>query len=137
MPTAEAGPGPVDRAGLGPAIAQLSAASRRAGQAAFVVLSMVLAEDARVAHLVQCRYLGADGAVAVTDRRMVVVNGRQWQPDVTSVDLVAGLEVQGWQDERTAALVFSKDGHELGIDRIGDRTLAQQLVGEVRSRVGG
>ena len=70
----------------------------------------------------------------VTDRRMLIANARQWEPDIVPVGLEAGLTVQGWQDERAAALVFGRDGHELVIDQIVDREVAQQIAGEVRRR---
>ena len=140
-----AAPGPADArrvgwwradrpGGLGEAVGRLSGSARKAGNAAFFVLAMSLEPGERVETVVQCRYRGANGAMALTDRRLLIVNARQWHPDVTPVGLEAGLTVRGWQDERTAALVLSRDGHELVVDKIGDRAAAQQIAGAVRAR---
>lgn len=134
MPDASAGGELVDPAGLGDAVARLSGGARKAGHAAFFVIAMALEPGERVEAVVQCRYRGADGALALTDRRIVIANSRQWQPELTPVGLEPGLTVRGWQDERTAALVFGRDGHELVVDRIGDRAAAQQIAAAVRTR---
>lgn len=137
MPTAEAGPGLTDSHGIGIAVAQLSGGARRSGHAAFMVLSHALDDGETVVTLVACRFQGAPGALALTDRRLVAVNAREWDPDVLTVPLEPGLTVQGWQDDRRAALVFTVDGREVVADRIPDPALAQQLAVAVRGRVGG
>ncbi len=137
MPDAASGPGLTDPAGLGAAVGRLSGGARKAGHAAFMVLARSLEEGEMVSVVAQCRFRGAPGAVALTDRRLLVVNAREWEPDVLPVGFEPGLTVQGWQDERHAALVFSRDGHDLVIDRIGDRALAQEVAAGVRARVGG
>ncbi len=134
MPDASAGGELIDPAGLGEAVSRLSGGARKAGNAAFFVIAMALEPEERVETVVQCRYRGADGAMALTDRRLLIANARQWQPDLTPVGLEAGLTVRGWQDERSAALVFGRDGHELVVDKIGDRALAQQIAAAVRTR---
>jgi hypothetical protein len=134
MPDASAGGELIDPAGLGEAVSRLSSGARKAGNAAFFVLAMALEPGERVETVVQCRYRGADGAMALTDRRLLIANARQWQPDLTPVGLEAGLTVRGWQDERSAALVFGRDGHELVVDKIGDRAAAQQIAEAVRTR---
>ena len=134
MPDASAGPGPTDPHGLGAAVERLSSAGRAQGQAAFAIVSTRLEPGEAVQFAASCRFLGADGAVVVTDRRMLIANARQWEPDIVPVGLEAGLTVQGWQDERAAALVFGRDGHELVIDQIVDRDVAQQIAAEVRRR---
>ncbi|MEO0495503.1 MAG: hypothetical protein AAF081_19015, partial [Actinomycetota bacterium] len=137
MPDAAAGPGAADPHQLGAAVGRLSGSSRKAGKAAFSVLATHLEAGETVQMAANCRFLGADGAVVVTDRRMVIANAREWEPDVVPVGLEPGLTVQGWQDERAAALVFGRDGHELVIDRIADRQVAQEIATEVRRRAGG
>jgi len=137
MPSAESGPGLTDTHGIGQAVGRLSNGSRKTGKAAFLVLAMVLDADETVEVVAQGRYQGADGAMALTNKRLVIVNSREWNPDVMPVSLEPGLTVRGWQDERTAALVFERDGAELVIDRIGDREVVQDLVGRVRARVDG
>lgn len=137
MPSAESGPGLTDPFGIGQAVSRLSNSSRRAGKGAFLVLAGALDDDEHVEVIAQCRYRGADGAMALTNKRLLIINSREWQPDVTPVGLEPGLTVHGWQDERTAALVFDRDGAELVVDKIGDREVVQDLVARVRARVGG
>lgn len=52
-------------------------------------------------------------------------------------ELEPGLMVPGWQDERQAALVFTRDGHDLVVDQITDLAKAQEIAVGVRSRVDG
>ncbi len=134
MPDAASGPGLTDTAGLGAAIGQLGNASRKLGKSAFMVLACRLDADEQVELLVQGRFLGAAGVMALTDRRLLIVNAREWNPDVMPVGLEPGLTVKGWQDGGSAALVLARDGHELVIDRIGDLDVVQQMVSQIRSR---
>ena len=137
MPTAADGPGLIDPAGLGPAVARMVNSARKAGRVALAVVSVELQEGEKVQIVAQGRYLGANGILALTDRRLLVVNDREWQPDITTVELAPGLVVNGWQDERRAALVFERDGHQMVVDQIADRDLAQELAKGVRDRAGG
>jgi hypothetical protein len=137
MPSAEAGPGVTDPHGLGAAVSRLSGSSRTHGHAAFMVLARALEESEQVSVVTSCRFRGAPAAMALTDRRLLVVNAREWEPDVLPVGLEPGMTVQGWQDERHAALLFSRDGHDLVVDQIADRALAQEIAAGVRARVGG
>lgn len=136
MPDAASGPGTTDPHQLGAAIDRLSASTRKASAGAFAVASVSLDEGEIVQLAVGCRFLGADGVIVVTDRRMLIANDRAWEPDVVPVALEPGLTVQGWQDDRSAALVFARAGHELIVDRITDRAVAQELAAEVRRRSG-
>ena len=137
MPTAADGPGLIDPAGLGPAMGRMVSSARKAGRAALAVVSLELQEGEKVQVVAQGRYLGANGILALTDRRLLVVNDREWQPDITTVELSPGLVVKGWQDERRAALVFERHGHQMVVDQIADRDLAQELAKAVRDRIGG
>ena len=137
MPTAAAGPGFTDPCGLGPAVARLGNSARRIGIAALSVLATELQDGEQVQVVAQGRYLGANGILALTDRRLLVTNDREWQPDITTIELAPGLTVKGWQDERRATLLFERHGHQLVIDQIGDRDLAHEIADGVRARVGG
>ena len=137
MPTAADGPGLIDPAGLGPAVSRMVSSARKAGRAALAVVSVELQEGEKVQTVAQGRYLGANGVLVLTDMRLLVVNDREWQPDVTTVELDPGLVVKGWQDDRRAALVFERAGEQMVIDQIADRDLAQELASGVRDRTGG
>ena len=137
MPSAESGPGVTDPHGLGAAVSRLSGSSRKHGWAASMVLARILEDGEQISVVTSCRFRGAPAALALSDRRLLVVNAREWEPDVLPVGLEPGLTVQGWQDERHAALVFTRDGHELVVDQIGDPPMAQEIAVGVRARVGG
>jgi hypothetical protein len=68
-------------------------------------------------------------------RRVLLVNGREWKPDVLQLDVIAGLTVQGWQDDRVASLVFQTGGAAVTIDQIAEREMAQRLAASLRSRI--
>ncbi len=137
MPDAAAGPGLTDSHGVGAAVGRLSNAARKVGHPAFMVLLQTLNEGETVVSLTACRFRGAIGALALTDARLIIVNAREWDPDVLPVSLDGDLTVRGWADERQAALVFSRDGHELVVDQIPDPALAQDIAAGVRARVDG
>jgi hypothetical protein len=112
--------------------------TRRSGRVAFAVLGAVLDDGEVVEVLVPGRFHGESGALALTDRRIVAVNDREWKPDVEFVDLEPGLTVQGWQDDRNASLVFTaRDGRSTTVDQIHERELAQRIATLVRGRVAG
>jgi len=115
---------------------QLGGGSRRSGRIAFLVMAAALDDDERVGVLGQCRYLGCDAAIAATDKRLLIVNSREWDPDIESIPFESGLTVQGWQDQRHAALVFTHSGGTAVVDRISEMPIAKQLADWVRSRVG-
>jgi hypothetical protein len=111
--------------------------ARRAGRVAFAVIATELEPDEQVVVVLQGKFLGEDGAAVLTQRRLVLANDREWKPDIQSVPIGPGLTVQGWQDDRTASLVFVQGGTTTTIDQISDRELAQRVASLVRSRVPG
>ena len=126
---------PSDPHRLGQAVAQLGMFSKRAGRICFGIVGALLDGDEVVDVLVQGRFGGEDGVAVATDRRVLLVNDREWKPDVQSLPYVPGLVVKGWQDERTASLVFEFEGRTTTIEQIGDRELAQRVATVVRTRV--
>ncbi|HEX6424605.1 MAG TPA: hypothetical protein VFZ79_14075 [Acidimicrobiales bacterium] len=138
MPHAGVGPGlvAVDPHGVGMAAARLTGGARRAGKVALAVLASALGEGDVVAVVVQGRFRGVAGVAALVEGRVVLVNDRQWKPEVVELPVDGELVVQGWQDERTASLTFlSGDRHEV-IERIADRGLAIELAQRVRHAQG-
>jgi hypothetical protein len=66
------------------------------------------------------------------------VNDREFKPDVIEMPVDAGTTVQGWQDDRTAALlVQSSAGQAAQIERIADRPLAMEMAQRLRARAAG
>ena len=137
MPTPPAAPPVVaDPHRLGQAVGQLGMFSKRSGRVAFGILGALLQDGETVDVVVQGRFGGEDGAAVATDRRVLFVNDREWKPDVTVVPYLSGLVVKGWQDDRTAALIFEFEGNSISIDQISERELAQRMASIVRARVG-
>ena len=132
-PTAPAGV--IDPYDLGPAAMRLSAAALRTGRIALGILSMVLEPDEKIESLVGGRYQNEAGVAALTDRRLVLVNEHEWVPDVRTVPITPDLVVQGWQDDRTASLIFITEGQSVTFSFIIDRPLAQEMAQLVRARV--
>ena len=127
--------GVVDPHELGPAVLRLSAAALRTARVAIGVLSMLLEEDEVVEALVGGRYQNQAGVAALTNRRLILVNEHEWVPDIRVVALSGDLVVQGWQDDRTASLIFVTEGQSVTFSFIIDRPLAQEMAQLVRNRV--
>jgi hypothetical protein len=125
----------VDPCSLGPAVARMSAAARRAGAVSLGILSTVLLDGEVVEVVVQGTYQHQPAVVALTDRRVVVVNERRWRPDVRSIAVTRDLVVQGWQDERQATLVFASEGRSVSVSAVEDRPLARDLARQLRDKV--
>ncbi len=135
MPSAAEGEGIIDPHNVGPAVGELGMFAQRAGKVAFGIMSAVLNPDEMVEVVVQGRYLGEDAIAALTSQRILLINSREWQPDVNEFPMSPTLEIAGWQDERTAALVF-QDGEVMAtFDQIADRPIAQRLAATLRSKV--
>jgi hypothetical protein len=101
----------------------------------FGVIGALLETGETVDVLVQGRFGGEDGAAVATDRRVLLVNDREWKPEVVSIRYAPGLVVKGWQDDRSAALMFEAEGVTATIDQISDREFAQRMAVVVRGRV--
>ena len=118
------------------AAARLSGGARRAGKVALAVLATSLGDGDVVAVVVQGRFRGEAAVAALVEGKVVIVNDRQWKPDVVALTVDADLAVHGWQDDRTAALTFAVgDRHEV-IERIGDRGLAIEMAQRIRHAQG-
>jgi hypothetical protein len=127
--------GVVDPHVLGPAVQRLSAAALRTGRVAIGMLSMLLEEGETIEALVGGRYQNQAGVAALTSTRLILVNEHEWVPDIRIVTLTSDLVVQGWQDDRTASLIFVTEGMSVTFSFIIDRPLAQEMAQLVRNRV--
>ena len=82
--------------------------------------------------------LDANVAVLVlTDRALVLADERQWRPVVERFALDSALQVQGWQDDKTASLTLINQGRQIVVDKIADRPLAVEMAQRIRARSGG
>jgi hypothetical protein len=135
-PTPPLVPAAVDPHAVGLAVARLGKQPQKAGATAFGILSALLQDGEVVECLVQGRVNDCDGACALTNLRLILLNDRMWKPDTLSLTVNAALTVQGWQDDRTAALVISNAAVSATIDRIVDRSIAQEMAQRIRARAG-
>lgn len=119
------------------AASRLGNAGRRSGRVALAVTSALLDEGEIVECAVQGRFNGADGVAVLTNERVLVVNDRSWKPDVLEIEVDGSTTVQGWQDDRTAALVFQRADQSATVDKIGDRHLAMEFAQRLRARAAG
>jgi hypothetical protein len=128
--------GSADPHGLGALCGQLGLFSRRSAKTATLVVASSLAEGERAELLVAGRFRGEDGVAVLTGDRLVLANDREWKPDVEVVELTSGLVIEGWQDDKTASLLFRHGDRTVAIEQIAERELAQRMAAAVRARVG-
>jgi hypothetical protein len=131
------GPQSYDPHGIGAAATRLTGGPRRTGKLALAVLGAVLHGGDTVTMVVQGSVRGHAGVAALLPDKVVLVNERQWKPDVVVLPIDASLAVQGWQDERSAVLTFIvEDRHEV-VERILDRGLAIEMAQRIRYQISG
>jgi hypothetical protein len=132
-------PAPVvnDPHGLGIALGRLGGGARRGSKASAAALGVLLAEGEVIEGLVAGQVYGANAVAVLTSQRFIVVNDREFKPDVIELTIDTGCTVQGWQDDRTAALLVQSGGGSAQIERIADRPLAMEMAQRLRARAAG
>ena len=83
------------------------------------------------------RYENNPAVLVLTDRAVRLCDERQWQLVAERFALDSALQVQGWQDDKTASLTLVVAGRQLVLDRIADRALAVEMAQRIRARIGG
>jgi hypothetical protein len=126
-----------DPHGVGVAASRMGSSGRRNGRVALAVLASVLREGEVVTMVVQGRVRGEQGVVALVGSKVILVNERQWKPDIVVIGLDSKLLVHGWQDDRSATLTFVVDDRPEVVERISDRGLAIELAQRVRHQAAG
>jgi hypothetical protein len=124
-----------DPHGIGHTVARLGSGARRAGKVAFAVLGASLEPDDVVEILIQGKLRGVPGVGALVGTKLVFVNERTWKPDVLVLPLAPTVQVQGWQDERTATVLVADGDRQEVVERIPDRLIAVEFAQRVRDRV--
>jgi hypothetical protein len=125
-----------DPHGIGVAVGRLGIIARRSAKVPAAILAALLADGVVVEALVQGRFRGVSGVAALAGDAVVIVNDRPWKPDVVRLEVTPELQVEGRNDERSAALTFvTAEGREV-VEGIGDRQLAVEMAIRVRDRVG-
>jgi hypothetical protein len=128
----------VDPHGLAPAIERMGFNAKRGGKVVFGIVSALLREGEAIECMVRGNYLGRAGVAVLTDQRLLLVNDNEWKPDTAEFTLDPGVTVQGWQDEKTASLIFNHPaGWQAAIEKVSEREVAQEMAQRIRARVGG
>lgn len=129
------GHGPLDEDdpnGFERAVAHLGEDERERAAVPLCVCGALLDDDEWVVGALTGQMLGRPAAVVVTGSRVLVANGRRWQPIVDEFPIDDRLSVRGRHDGRIAALSFADDERLSMVDGIEQVALAMQLAEAVR-----
>ena len=80
---------------------------------------------------------GNPAVMVLTDRALILADERQWKPYVERFNLDQSVQVQGWQDDKSASLTLVTGDRQIVLDKIVDRPLAVEMAQRIRSRTGG
>ena len=69
-----------------------------------------LDEGEQVEVVLAGRFRGHEAVAILTDRRLVLANAREWDPEIVTVENLSGLEVEGWVERRAATI--QRDGSD-------------------------
>jgi len=128
--------GPPDPNGLGVGVARLGNSARKTAKVAVAVAGALLDDGELVEAVVAGKVEGNGAVLVLTDRRLLLADDRQWKPLTERFAVDASLQVQGWQDDRTASLTLVIGGRQLVLDQIVDRPLAVEMAQRIRYRTG-
>jgi hypothetical protein len=136
-PAAAAGPAssvpPVpDAHGLAAAVGRLRPEAAEAAAVPISVCGALLRRDEVVLAAVTGQMLGHPAVVVLTNVRVLVVNGRRWQPIVDIFDLTPDLLVRGRHDRDIASLTFSVGSQLSTVDAITEVAGAVELAERIR-----
>ena len=129
------GHGPLDEDdpnGFERAVAHLGHDEREHAAVPLCVCGALLDDDEWVVGALTGQMLGQPAAVVVTGSRVLIANGRRWQPIVDEFPIDERLSVRGRHDGRIAALSFADDERLSMVDGIEQVALAMQLAEAVR-----
>jgi hypothetical protein len=126
-----------DPSGLGAALARLGSGGRKGAKAAANAAALLLRDGEIVECAVQGQLYGSNAVVLLTNGRLLIVNDREFRPDVIEIVVDASVTVQGWADDRAAAVLVQRNEVSAQVERIADKPLAQELAQRIRARATG
>jgi len=118
-------------------LGRLSHGARKAARVPTTIAAALLQEGEVAEIVVAGKVMGQDAIAVLVGSSVLVVNDAELKPFVHRVEVGGDLTVQGWEEGRTASLIFTRDGVAVRIDAISDPELAKEMAGRVRARVGG
>jgi hypothetical protein len=104
------------------------------GSAAALVAVSLLADNERVELVLAGRFRADNAVMVLTDRSLLIVNARQWAPEIVVVIDIAAFTVEGWIDRRAATIRLSGATETYVVDSIADTALAEQMTTALRRR---
>lgn len=121
-----------DPHGLAAAVARMRPEDADAAVTPIAVAGALLGARELVESVAAGQMLGHPAVIVLTDRRVLVVNGRRWQPIVDAFELGPDLVVRGRHDRHVALLTFSDHSRLSTVDGITDVALAMELTDRMR-----
>lgn len=94
-----------------------------------------LKDGEQVSGLVVGEYLGHAGVAVVTPDRVLLINSRQYAPDIDSLARADIDEVKGWIEGNRATLRISGGGQGLVIGNIRELDTVQAVAAQLRGEV--
>lgn len=82
------------------------------------------------------KFEGNAALMVLTDRALILVDDRPWKPTVERIAVDAGVQVQGWQDDRSASLTLVTASRQMVLESIADKPLAVEMAQRIRYRTG-
>lgn len=122
-----------DAHGLAAAVARLRPDAADAAAVPISVSGALLVRDEVVLGAVTGQMLGHPAVVVLTNQRVIIVNGRRWQPIVDIFTLEPDLMVRGRHDRDVASLTFAQGDQLSTIDAISEVALAVELAERIRT----
>lgn len=122
-----------DAHGLAAAVALLRPDAAEAAAVPISVCGALLVRDEVVLGAVTGQMLGHPAVVVLTNQRVIIVNGRRWQPIVDVFGLTPDLVVRGRHDRDVASLTFAQGELLSTIDGISEVALAVELAERIRA----
>lgn len=124
-----------DTNGLAAAIGRLSELEQDAAAVPFSVCATMIEHDEIVLAALAGQMLGQAAAVVMTNRRVLVVNARRWQPIVDVYTLGPDLLVRERHDRDVASLTFSQGERLSTVDAISQVGIAVELADRLGRRI--
>jgi hypothetical protein len=113
---------------------RLSNSSKKSSKVVLGILSVLLEPGELVECLVAGKVHDLDGLLVLTDRRLLVLNDRQFQPDQLSIPVDGAITVRGEAAGSTATITVQREQAYAQLTRVSDVQLAQELAQRIRGR---
>ena len=121
-----------DPHGLSAAVGRLRPTDQEWAAVPISVCGALLRHDEAVLAAVTGQMLGHPAVVVLTTQRVLVVNGRRWQPIVDAFEIGPSLTVRGRHDRDVAALTFVDETRLSTVDGISEVGLAVELAERIK-----